>query len=291
MKLPQIHFVDGEKGGIGKSFFCRTLVDYCLYKGFDIHVVDADTSNPDVSRFYPEISTQLAFSQKESLVFEADQLCQLALSKPVIVNLPAQIHLSVKEWMEKNYLLAPDDDLNLEIYKWFVCTGSSDSINLFLQSLADYAGGAVKHVLVKNLAYCQNWDFLSQDLGFVQAGGLDVPSLEIGVLAKYECIALSSKNLTFNAALNTSSPNPSPLWMMSRKRVYDYFHSCRLSLDALSLIQPYSPHIEQATENLPKSLSSTRTFSSPEASRQPAPEESTSTGRAAQQPELIAVDF
>jgi hypothetical protein len=70
-----------------------------------IHVVDADTLNPDVSRFYPEISTQLAFSQKESLLFEADHLCQLALSKPVIVNLPAQVHLSIKEWMEKNYLL------------------------------------------------------------------------------------------------------------------------------------------------------------------------------------------
>jgi hypothetical protein len=27
-----LHFVDGEKGGVGKSWFCRLLVECCLIK-------------------------------------------------------------------------------------------------------------------------------------------------------------------------------------------------------------------------------------------------------------------
>ena len=236
----QIHFVDGEKGGIGKSFFCRTLIDYCLFKGAFVHVVDADTTNPDVSRFYPEISSCLTFSQKESLVFEADRLMHLAASKPVIVNLPAQSHFSVREWMEKNYLLSLDDELSLEIYKWFVCTGTEDSISLFIRSLVDYRGSYVKHVLVKNLAFCQNWDFLKSDSRFVKSGGLDVPTIEIGALARFEFETLASKNLTFNAATRSTPSSPSGLRMLSQKRVYDYFKRSIEALDALSLIQFYS---------------------------------------------------
>jgi hypothetical protein len=237
MTPTQIHFVDGEKGGIGKSFFCRTLIDYCLYKGGDIHVVDSDTTNPDVSRFYPEISSCLTFSQKDALVFEADRLMSLAASKPVIVNLPAQSHLSVLEWMAKNYLLSLDGDLPLEIYKWFVCTGTEDSISLFLKSLADYRGSYVRHVLVKNLAFCKDWSFLSSDSSFVESGGLDVPSIEVAHLAPFEFGLLTSRHFTFNVAI---SPSASSLRTLSRKRIYDYFKVAREALDALSLIRFYS---------------------------------------------------
>jgi hypothetical protein len=234
----QIHFVDGEKGGIGKSFFCRTLIDYCFFRGGDVHVVDSDTTNPDVSRFYPgETSSLLTFSQKDSLVFGADRLFSLAASKPVVVNLPAQSHLSVLEWMEKNYLLSLDGDLPLEIYKWFVCTGTEDSVALFLKSLADYQGSYVRHVLVKNLAFCKEWDFLLSDPSFVQLGGLDLPSLELPHLAPFESDLLLSKHLTFNVAASSSA---SSLRMLSRKRVYDYFSKVVDAIEALSLIRFYS---------------------------------------------------
>ncbi len=255
MNKTQIHLVDGEKGGIGKSFFCRTLIDYCLFKGASVHVVDADTTNPDVSRFYPEISSCLTFSQKESLVFEADRLMHLAASKPVIVNLPAQIHLSVREWMEKNYLLSLDDELSLEIYKWFVCTGTEDSISLFIKSLDDYRGSYVKHVLVKNLAFCQDWTFLGDDPRFVESGGGDVPAIEIGTLARYEFEILKTRNLTFNAATRPTPGAAAPLRMMSQKRVYDYFKAAREAIEATSLIRFYyadpEPSIELADTTNP----------------------------------------
>jgi hypothetical protein len=174
-------------------------------------------------------------------VLDADRLIHLAASNPVIVNLPAQSHLSVLEWMEKNYLLSLDDDLPLEIYKWFICTPTQDSISLFTSSLAAYRGSSyVKHVLVKNLAFGKDWSFLGEDPEFVASGGLDVPTLEIGELAQAESHALNSKILTFNVAAGTVSSSPPALRMMSQKRVYDYFKSARDALDALSLIRFYS---------------------------------------------------
>jgi hypothetical protein len=38
----KIHKIDGEKGGVGKSLFARTLMHYCLGKKLDVTLVDWD---------------------------------------------------------------------------------------------------------------------------------------------------------------------------------------------------------------------------------------------------------
>ncbi|WP_051035478.1 hypothetical protein [Crinalium epipsammum] len=57
----RIHFVDGEKGGVGKSLFCRVLIEYCKSKGLSdrIHFVESDLSNPDVGKIYFDRDTDL----------------------------------------------------------------------------------------------------------------------------------------------------------------------------------------------------------------------------------------
>jgi MinD superfamily P-loop ATPase len=52
--MPQIHLIDGEKGGVGKSFFARALVYYLNLKKLSFHLVDSDRSNPDVASRYPD---------------------------------------------------------------------------------------------------------------------------------------------------------------------------------------------------------------------------------------------
>lgn len=43
-----IYYVDGSKGGVGKSFFSFALVDYLLNRERNVLLVDTDTDNPDV---------------------------------------------------------------------------------------------------------------------------------------------------------------------------------------------------------------------------------------------------
>ena len=49
-----IHLVDGEKGGVGKSFVTRAMIQYGLDCELPFVAVETDRSNPDVNRVYKE---------------------------------------------------------------------------------------------------------------------------------------------------------------------------------------------------------------------------------------------
>lgn len=47
--MATIHFVDGEKGGVGKSFVAKTMIQYRLERQLPFVAVETDRSNPDVA--------------------------------------------------------------------------------------------------------------------------------------------------------------------------------------------------------------------------------------------------
>jgi MinD superfamily P-loop ATPase len=49
---PNIYWVGGGKGGVGKSMVSMALVDYLLGKGVPALFMESDTSNPDVFKTY-----------------------------------------------------------------------------------------------------------------------------------------------------------------------------------------------------------------------------------------------
>jgi MinD superfamily P-loop ATPase len=50
---PNIYWVGGGKGGVGKSMVSMALLDYLLSKGVPALLVESDTSNPDVYKASP----------------------------------------------------------------------------------------------------------------------------------------------------------------------------------------------------------------------------------------------
>ena len=48
--MATLHFVGGEKGGVGKSFVTRTAIQYLLDRGVDFALFDADRSSSDIKR-------------------------------------------------------------------------------------------------------------------------------------------------------------------------------------------------------------------------------------------------
>ncbi|MDF5724913.1 MAG: cobalamin biosynthesis protein CobQ [Rhizonema sp. PD37] len=151
----RIHLVDGEKGGVGKSLVARTMLQYCLDNSLSIIAVEADRSNPDVAGIYSEC-IEAVFSEDEKRANEADRIFELALSKSVIVNLPAQVYEPMSNWINKNGLIELGKQHSLTFCKWFVCTGGHDSVQLFIKSVTDF-GDKMPHVLVRNLGLCDDW--------------------------------------------------------------------------------------------------------------------------------------
>ncbi|HBL13457.1 MAG TPA: mobilization protein [Cyanobacteria bacterium UBA11162] len=233
--MAQIHFIDGEKGGVGKSLFCRVLLQYCLDKGIDYQLVEADRTNPDVGSFYPDNCHQVFFSEQENKSFEVDLIFNLALKKPVIVNLPAQVYPMVTSWIKRNNLIEEEiaQEYRVQIYKWFLCTGGHDSIKLFLESLHEFKG-KIGHIFVKNLGLCEDWQHLKlyEELKPLQKK-YEVLEVELPKLSSMERNLIDQNQLTFADAIRKDSEH---LPILSKQRVVNFLKESYKSIEKTGLV-------------------------------------------------------
>jgi hypothetical protein len=246
-----IHFVHGEKGGVGKSFFARLLVEYCLDKKLDFTLVETDRSNPDVGDYYPEICEQVFFSEDEKRSYDVDLIFDLSEVKPVIVNLPAQVEVALTDWIGRNGLADElsltdnegqnelKDDEGVLIYKWFVCTGEPDSIKLFKESVTSLEG-KIPHILVKNMLYELNWERLSQEQEDEESQELqlfvkehNVQVLELPKLHKRDADIIVFDKLRFSQAVISSSVS-----RLARRRLSHYLEWIYEAIEATGLMTP-----------------------------------------------------
>ena len=164
--MTAIHWFGGEKGGVGKSFVCRSAVEYFLFKEMGFIVFDTDRSNPDVLRLYREAAgcRPAILSEAEKYEVAAGTIYNAALDEkvPVLVNLGAASFRALKAWIEKNYVLRSAKLNDVSFYSWFVSNGGSDSLRQFQEAL-DYFGDAVQHVFVKNYGMTDDWGALDDD--------------------------------------------------------------------------------------------------------------------------------
>ncbi|MGH2415415.1 MAG: hypothetical protein ACRDEA_17345, partial [Microcystaceae cyanobacterium] len=125
-KRKGLHFITGEKGGVGKSLWAMALLEYCQQEKIDYRFYDTDRTSPDVGLIYepdkyvsplgkppkgnkykPDNqadkngkSFRLYFSEEEEDVFLADHLfSEASEGNLVLVNLPAQVALVVDHWL------------------------------------------------------------------------------------------------------------------------------------------------------------------------------------------------
>ena len=164
MKSKIIEWIGGEKGGCGKSFFCRSLAQY-----FDDHRIrytlfDTDRANPDLGRIYRDRGCRFAIlSEAEKDEDSPNTIFNGASAGRVLVNLPAQSFMPLKKWLEGRdvFELAKDEGISFRF--WFVSDGGFDSLKLLRQNL-EYYGDRVSHVLVRNFGRGgDDWSHLDQD--------------------------------------------------------------------------------------------------------------------------------
>jgi hypothetical protein len=232
--MPNIHLIDGEKGGIGKSMFCRVLAEYCQHQTIEFALIDTDRTNPDVGKVYsPKTAPgeQTFFSEKEENDAKVDIIFETALSKMVLVNLPAQIFPVVTDWIERNELLTLGQECGVQLYKWFVCTGETDSVDLFLESLKHFEN-RLPHILVRNLgASGAKWETSATELELLERViskyrilTIDLPKLpplERDYIKKNHCsFAEASKHLK----------------LMSKQRISIFLNKAYAAIESTDLI-------------------------------------------------------
>ncbi|MFK8185266.1 MAG: hypothetical protein AB8B99_17980 [Phormidesmis sp.] len=169
--MTAIHWFGGEKGGVGKSFLCRSAVEYFLARELGFIVFDTDRSTPDVLKLYKQAAgcRPAILSEAEKYEVAAGSIYNAALNErlPVLVNLGAASFRPLKAWLEKNYVLRSAKLNDITFYNWFVSNGGAGSLRQFGEAL-DYFGDSVQHVFVKNYGMTDDWSALDDDTALMK---------------------------------------------------------------------------------------------------------------------------
>jgi hypothetical protein len=211
--MATIHLIDGEKGGVGKSWVARTIAQYFLDQGDATGTtpcktppfigVECDRSNPTFAKIYGDSLVVFAiFSESEKYEDRPDRIFDLAMTKTVLVNLPAQVHIPFKNWIRRKNLIEIGQQNDVSFVKWFVSDGEDDSISLFVKSLKEF-GTEIPHVFIKNLGRCDEdaWDyFYNHEEAQDAIARYEVKVIEFPRLSDSKRITINAQRLTFDQA-------------------------------------------------------------------------------------------
>src|SRR3954453_5860250 len=116
--MSTIHFIGGEKGGVGKSVVARLCAQYCIDRALPFVAVDADGSHGALMRFYADFAKAVDLTDTTS----ADQILGFATeqNRRVIVDLPAQSDRLLAAWIGEAGILELAAEADVRVVFWHV---------------------------------------------------------------------------------------------------------------------------------------------------------------------------
>ncbi|MDO6514416.1 mobilization protein MobD [Neptuniibacter sp. 2_MG-2023] len=215
--MSTIHFVGGEKGGVGKSVLSRTLSQYFLDNDLAYIGLDADQSHPTLTRYYDGYTRPINLDLFESI----DTIMEIAMEQDVhlLIDLPAQSQRFLERWFEESDVLSLCSEVGIDLVYWYTVDGGPDSINLLDRFLAKYSS-QLNCIVVKNYG-CGN-DFSGiEALAHFNADPLKVPVLrQMSLPALHESTInkIDKLGLSFWGAINVKDSESKHLSLMERQR-------------------------------------------------------------------------
>ncbi|MBN1006033.1 mobilization protein MobD [Amphritea pacifica] len=215
--MSMIHFVGGEKGGVGKSVLSRLLSQYFLDNAMPYTGLDADQSHPTLSRYYLDYTRPINLDHFESI----DQIMELALENDcnILIDLPAQSERFLDRWIEENGVIEMCEEMGIKLAYWYAVDSGPDSVKLLDNFLTKYndqftvlvaknQGRGSDFSNIEALPQLQNSDRESMPLYQFY-----IPALHTSTMQKIEKLGLS-----FWAAANLKDSEVEHLGIMERQR-------------------------------------------------------------------------
>jgi hypothetical protein len=229
--MNRIHFIGGEKGGVGKSVMARVLAQYYIDRGMPFQVFDADISHGAMSRYYAEYTKAVDLGQFES----ADQIVEQAAETGLttIVDMAAQASRQLERWISEAGLLELATELELGLTFWHVMDDGSDSLKLFRKLLDSY-GETARYVVVRNFG--RGSDFSAFDTSEIasQAQQMGVQLIDLPGLHPPTMRKIDHYDASFWAAANNTGKEHGPsLGLLERQRVRTWLNKSYAQLDRL----------------------------------------------------------
>lgn len=213
----KIHFIGGEKGGVGKSMLARLLAQYFIDQELPFVAYDTDRSHGTLSRFYGDYALPAQVERYETL----DRIVESAVEYPgrrVLVDLAAQTHEPLVKWMDESGVLDMADLSGIALQYWHVMDSGRDSVDL-LARLLDRFGQRLHYVLVKNQLRGDDFSVLDTSGQYERALGLGAKVVTIRRLHDAVVQKIDAKNTSFWSAKNSGGLEGAGLGLMERQRL------------------------------------------------------------------------
>lgn len=231
--MSTIHFIGGEKGGVGKSLVARLLAQYLIDRGLPFLGFDSDRSHGALMRFYADYASPIVVDSYESL----DKVVEAATedeARRILVDLAAQTHQPLVKWMEESGMLELAREFGIAVRYWHVMDSGKDSVDL-LRQLLDRFGAQLDYVLVLN-------QLRGDDFGIFEASGEKERALSLGAkiaslprLHETAMNRIDAHSTSFWAAAHSGDKALTGLGLLERQRVRVWLAKAYAELDKLAV--------------------------------------------------------
>ncbi|WP_420226568.1 mobilization protein [Pigmentiphaga litoralis] len=218
--MSHLHFIGGEKGGVGKSLVARVLAQYFIDRERPFVGFDADPSHGALMRFYADYTSPVRTDQYDSL----DRIVETAVAQPesdVLVDLAAQTQDALLHWIEESNLLELASEMDLPLTYWHVMDTGRDSVDL-LRKLLDTVGGRLDLVLVKNEVRGGDFQVLDASAELKRALTMGAKVITLRRLQDSTMQKIDAHSSSFWAVTHSSSP--SQVGLLERQRIKSWLN-------------------------------------------------------------------
>ncbi|AXQ27813.1 mobilization protein [Solimonas sp. K1W22B-7] len=211
--MATIHFIGGEKGGVGKSLMARLMAQYLIDRQLPFLGFDSDGSHGALLRFYADYASPVVIDDYASL----DKVVEAAVDDPqrrIIVDLAAQTQRPLVRWMEESGMLELAREFGITVRYWHVMDSGRDSVDL-LAKLLDRFGAQLDYTLVLNQLRGEDFDILEASGQKERALALGAKLVSLPKLHDAAMTRIDARSTSFWAAANDGVG----LSLMERQRV------------------------------------------------------------------------
>jgi hypothetical protein len=228
-----IHFIGGEKGGVGKSLMARILAQYFIDHGQPFLGFDCDRTHGALLRFYATYSSPVIIDDYQSL----DRTVELAAADParrILVDLAAQAQQPLSRWMADSRLLELAPELNISLVYWNVMDNGYDSVEL-LRKFIDQFGQQIKLVLVMNQQRGERFELLEASGQRVRAELLGAKTMPLQRLADATMQKIDANSRSFWAAMNNGGGADGSLGLLEQQRLWVWIKRAYEEIDRIGV--------------------------------------------------------
>ena len=233
MSTAKVHFIGGEKGGVGKSLFSRVLCQYFIDRGIPFRGFDTDLSHGALVRFYGDNVVPIDVSRYEGL----DSVVETALQEQqsAVVDLAAQTHTFLTRWLDDSSGIDLANEIGVVLTYWHVMDSGRDSVDL-LQKLLDQLGGRMKVVVVLNEVRGGEFDILKASGQLNRAESMGASTINVRKVSDATMQKIDQLNTSFWAASQRADNAGTGLALFERQRVKLWLDKIYGQLDHLGRV-------------------------------------------------------